>query len=564
MKNFRKVASYLKLFLKMPHGIRLLFSLLFFPLALFGCVSENPSSASARSTVSIGNGTEPQWIYQNEPHSDVALVFVHGIFGDTIRTWTNSNGESLFHIVENDPFFGKRVGIFAFGFTSNMFKSGSLRIQEAADVLHAQLKFHHVLDYPKIVFVAHSMGGLVVMRELLTHRELLGRVPAMVFYATPQEGSEIASIAKYIARNPALEEMIPGDKNGYLSLLDSEWKSIPSKERPVIECAYEKKPMYGKTIVDRSSATRFCDGPSIGIAEDHVGIVKPDNNEHGSVILLINTLSDYVFGDKGEITPAQKLEIEMWRASHAFGKISGSALISIGMPDNGHIDGLNEWLNRVAKRYAEAKKTHQMLPKDVSRGDGISADEYLEINAVANPKLNWDLAPRGEKERFVKELIFEPALMFMPSKDNTRVHLLTPLVTVNAKAESVKVFFDPVTHSPTRIEAFSAGDGDFKPLSGEFTNWLDLYGATIIVRPRLTVYPRPELLALVHFDSLSFTTQNNFWQATASFSQSDKNATVDRPGSLLIENADWTALGSVPNDYPGYRSKSFGPLTRIQ
>ena len=62
-------------------------------------------------------------------------------------------------------------------------------IQEAANSLHGRLQLERVLDYPAVVFVAHSMGGLVVLRELLTHREdLLPRVRGLVFYATPQEG----------------------------------------------------------------------------------------------------------------------------------------------------------------------------------------------------------------------------------------------------------------------------------------------------------------------------------------------------------------------------------------
>jgi predicted alpha/beta hydrolase family esterase len=43
----------------------------------------------------------------------------------------------------------------------------------------------------EVVFVAHSLGGLVVQRLLLTHHELAMKVRFIYFLATPQEGSAV-------------------------------------------------------------------------------------------------------------------------------------------------------------------------------------------------------------------------------------------------------------------------------------------------------------------------------------------------------------------------------------
>ena len=152
-----------------------------------------------------------------------------------------------------------------------------------------------MLDYPAVVFVAHSMGGLVVLRELLTHREdLLPRVRGLVFYATPQEGSQITRIAQLVARNPAIAEMLPGDQNLSLQQLDNEWKALPA--RPTVRCAYEKRPTGNVMVVPVMSATRFCDGTPVAIDADHVDIVKPDRASHDTMMVLVNALNEFALG----------------------------------------------------------------------------------------------------------------------------------------------------------------------------------------------------------------------------------------------------------------------------
>ncbi|HEX9772582.1 MAG TPA: hypothetical protein VGA44_03880 [Steroidobacteraceae bacterium] len=234
------------------------------------------------------------------------MVFIHGIFGDAIDTWTNSSGTSFFQLLNDDPNLGGELDLFAFGYTSTMLSGeSSFTLQEAANRLHERLKYHGVLAYPGIVFVAHSMGGLVTLRELLTHRELLPQVPLIVFYATPQEGAQITTIARYVSANPALEEMLPGDRNNGLQQLNDEWKEATKEKGPPIICGYEKQPTYSVMVVPWESATRFCYGAALPIDESHLTIVKPDRPEHDSIVLLVNALNEHVVGQ----ALAAKLEL---------------------------------------------------------------------------------------------------------------------------------------------------------------------------------------------------------------------------------------------------------------
>lgn len=268
-----------------------LLSRLGFAVLLGACVL---AATCRRDAPTVANSTDPRWVLRNEPRPDAVLVFVHGIFGDTIETWTSTNTTSFFDLIEADSRIGSNVDIFAFGYTSNMLRAGSLDIQEAANTLHARLQFHGVFDYPAIVFVTHSMGGLVVLRELLTNRAVLDQVPGVVFFGTPQEGSQITAIAQHVARNPAIEQMLPADRNGYLRVLNDEWRSLPT--RPIVRCAYEKRPTFGVMIVPWESATRFCDGAPVAIDADHLSIVKPDRAGHDAMVVLVNALDEFVLG----------------------------------------------------------------------------------------------------------------------------------------------------------------------------------------------------------------------------------------------------------------------------
>lgn len=256
----------------------------------------NTAGPAGLATAVTANATDPRWVVQHNPPQKVALVFVHGVFGDTVGTWTHAGGPSFFDLITANPQVGPKVDMLAFGYTSNMFTAGSLDIQEAANKLHARLQFHGVLDYPAIVFVTHSMGGLVVLRELLTHRELLPQVPGVVMFATPQEGSQISVIAKEVASNPALEQMLPADRNGYLRVMSDEWNSLPAATRPQVHCAYEKRPTHGVLVVPWASATRFCQGTPVAIDADHLEIVKPDRPEHDAMVVLVNALNELVIG----------------------------------------------------------------------------------------------------------------------------------------------------------------------------------------------------------------------------------------------------------------------------
>jgi tetratricopeptide (TPR) repeat protein len=167
-----------------------------------------------------------------------------------------------------------------------------MNLNEVVTNLNNRLVSDEVFSkHREVVFVCHSLGGLIVQQLLLTFRDYSQQVPFIYFFSTPQTGAQIANLASVFSSDPLLRALIPGDENDYLQNLENQWKAAQFHIHRF--CAYEKKKYRGVLVVDRLSGTRNCDDPPIAINEDHIGIVKPNGKEHDSYIALRNAFNQY-------------------------------------------------------------------------------------------------------------------------------------------------------------------------------------------------------------------------------------------------------------------------------
>lgn len=251
----------------------------------------------ARDGTPMEGPTTPRWVYRDPQHPNpVAVVFVHGLFGDTIGTWRNASGRTMLDYLHDAPDIGDKVDVYAFGFTSLKAGQGSLKVGEAANKLDDYLVRDGVARYPQIVFVAHSMGGLVTLRTMIQHPEIAAKTPLLVFYATPHEGAEVTRIAQVIFNNnAAVKQMLPVDTNDYLQQLNEDWMRVRTlTPRPALVCAYETRPTDGVSIVPWSSGTRNCDEDSGIENSDHITIVKPVGPSAHAMVVLEKALQQHV------------------------------------------------------------------------------------------------------------------------------------------------------------------------------------------------------------------------------------------------------------------------------
>jgi hypothetical protein len=58
-----------------------------------------------------------------------------------------------------------------------------------------------------------SLGGLIVQRFLLTHRNGASQVPFSYFCSTPESGGQVAKLGHIFSVVPLLKEMCSGNNN---------------------------------------------------------------------------------------------------------------------------------------------------------------------------------------------------------------------------------------------------------------------------------------------------------------------------------------------------------------
>jgi Alpha/beta hydrolase family len=211
-------------------------------------------------------------------NSEVVVVFVHGLMGSD-RSWANDSN-SFPTLLATDAAFRDRVDVFVFEFyTPPVGVAPSL--VDLADQLRIALTTKGVLErHQKLVFVAHSMGGLVARRWLLSNRDLLARIPFIFLYASPTNGADLAAIAKVMSANPQSRGLTPVEDNDLLQSIHSDWTNSAALQDLPTYCPFETLLTSGVMVVPRSSATALCNGPATPITADHIGIVKPtDRND---------------------------------------------------------------------------------------------------------------------------------------------------------------------------------------------------------------------------------------------------------------------------------------------
>jgi pimeloyl-ACP methyl ester carboxylesterase len=230
----------------------------------------------------LGLATPPAHADDLKPR---VIVFVHGLHGDR-DTWRAANEAYWPDLIRVDPHFSHSdVFVAAYPTPSS---SGQFSTTQLAQRLWQQLKDNRVWDHREVVFIAHSLGGLITEEMLLNHPADAAKTRFIVSYATPHQGSFVASFAKIYDGDPLLTDLSDSNDNDFLINLEQRWRSQPVVARIHRFCAYEGQDTASgegvgrylhahARVVTYYSATYGCDTDTAPqkIMADHIGIVKP-------------------------------------------------------------------------------------------------------------------------------------------------------------------------------------------------------------------------------------------------------------------------------------------------
>ncbi len=171
--------------------------------------TENVSQAGIQSSDPLG-----LHLVCDNSHPSGDIIFVHGLGGTARKTWSWDRNVDYFWpvwLAEEDGLSSYRI--FTYGYNSNFKGAGTnLNIIDfAKDLLFQMLVFSDGLGEDRVpvgrqplIFVAHSMGGLVVKKAYVLgkhdsrYAHIISKIHGIMFLATPHRGAHYAKILNNI------------------------------------------------------------------------------------------------------------------------------------------------------------------------------------------------------------------------------------------------------------------------------------------------------------------------------------------------------------------------------
>lgn len=232
------------------------------------------------------------------------VVFVHGLGGTSHDTWRHGSEGTTGHF-----FWPRELGVdlktfavWTIGYGAGISKLGlpGMIIEKRAGNLGLKLANAGIGSRP-VVFVCHSMGGLVVKALLADsqsnasedRRQLASMVRGIVFCGTPHRGSAYADAASVLGKffggvQAHVKEMRANeDKLDFIHDRFLAWQrqfEVPTESYAESIGLFRRKligrPVPLGLVVPRASAnTSIADHPLYDISADHLSLVKPASRQ---------------------------------------------------------------------------------------------------------------------------------------------------------------------------------------------------------------------------------------------------------------------------------------------
>jgi len=275
-----------------------------------------------------------KWIRKlGDATSPMVVVFVHGLLSDGETCWLHENGTYWPELLSRHEALSE-VGIYEFTYLTNFF-SGSYNLGNIVDALKECLHLDGVNRARKIVFVAHSMGGIVTRRYVVQrYDELMERSVELGLFliASPSLGSSYANwlspIAKLLghAQGQALTFC---QNNTWLNELNSDFRNVLARRNLVIHgrelvedkfVVLKRLGAFKQVVPPHSGATYFGDAFKVPLS-DHFSIAKPVDAQAIQHRMLCNFIEGIAL-QKGNTS-------NVWECPDGFRASVGASEISI-------------------------------------------------------------------------------------------------------------------------------------------------------------------------------------------------------------------------------------------
>ncbi|MCW8128184.1 esterase/lipase family protein [Microbulbifer halophilus] len=237
------------------------------------------------------------------------VVFVHGLSGHLEKTWTvkGTNSPELWPKWLAEDISGIGLWLVDYPAAKTNWRGHGMPLSDRADNILARLLLEPRLARGNIIFVVHSLGGLVVeqllrnaYRDITNNRkteDFLTRVRRIAFLGTPHRGSLHANIinALWLLARPSASTRDLAVGNPQLRDLNFWYRQysrdngiqnlVLAEGRPERFLGIALPETLGTVVSPNSADAGLPETPKL-VDHSHISICKPANREDDVYVLL--------------------------------------------------------------------------------------------------------------------------------------------------------------------------------------------------------------------------------------------------------------------------------------
>jgi hypothetical protein len=197
----------------------------------------------------------------SEDHHKVDIIAISGLGGHAFGSFKQRGGEHMWlrdalpHAITGEDGKTPYARVMIYGY-----ESGLLDGQNTQNIEDLAISFHDSLlslvtataTAKPIIFIAHSLGGLIVKQALINlskstgddHQRLLGAVYGIVFFGVPHDGMDITSLVPMVenGRNRFLLESMGNISSQVLTIQQREFPhALGTEDKSEVVCFFETR-----------------------------------------------------------------------------------------------------------------------------------------------------------------------------------------------------------------------------------------------------------------------------------------------------------------------------------
>jgi pimeloyl-ACP methyl ester carboxylesterase len=258
---------------------------------------------------------EPTWVRKSR--NGTSVVFVHGILSSIENAWLAKTGAFWPKMLCDEKSIDD-VGVYLFNYRADAF-SGTYSIDDAVDAMREYFRLDEVWSQEQVIFVCHSMGGIVARRFLVTQQSSIintNRRIGLFLVASPSLGATYANFLSMVAPiyNIQLDTLRFSQTNAWLNALDRDFINLKESNKAnifgkeLIEdefIAFRRFLRRAQVVPPWSGAKYFGEPVKIPLS-DHITIAKPETPKAIQHRILTEFVQTSIRAGNGEsVSPAQ-------------------------------------------------------------------------------------------------------------------------------------------------------------------------------------------------------------------------------------------------------------------